>query len=149
MKKGPGDKESNKRIMDCECPISIHSYHIDSMRIVHNSIYVKWFEEIRMVFLDKYYPYKYMLEKNYSPVIASTELNYKYPLRLTDKPIGRAWVEDFTRAKWILQFEIVTENRIHCTGRQVGYMVDLTRLRPVPMPVELMAQFKKEKGEAV
>lgn len=144
-----GDKTSTgqKRIMECQAPIHIHSYHIDSMRIVHNSIYVKWFEELRMVFLDKYYPYVNMLEKNYSPVIASTELNYKYPLRLGDKPIGRVWVEEFTRAKWILRFEIATENKLHCTGRQIGYMVDLTRLKPIPMPERLKEQFEKEKVE--
>jgi len=130
--------------MACEKPIDIHSYHIDSMNIVHNSIYVKWFEEIRMVFLDEYYPYVNMLEKNYSPVIASTELNYKYPLRMFDKPIGMAWVEEFTRAKWILNFEIITDSKVHCTGRQVGYMVDLTRLRPVPMPAELIERYEKE-----
>lgn len=135
-----------KRIMACETTIQIHSYHIDSMNIVHNSIYVKWFEEIRMVFLDKYYPYSNMLEQNYSPVIASTEINYKYPLRLFDKPIGKAWVEEFGRAKWILKFEIVTENKVHCEGKQVGYMVDLTRLRPVPMPAELIEQYEKEKS---
>ena len=134
--------------MACEKPIDIHSYHIDSMNIVHNSIYVKWFEEIRMVFLDEYYPYVNMLEKNYSPVIASTELNYKYPLRMFDKPIGKAWVEEFTRAKWILNFEIVTGDKVHCTGRQVGYMVDLTRLRPVPMPAELTERYEKELAES-
>ncbi len=140
------DKAKSNRIMSCEKPIEIHSYHIDSMKIVHNSIYVKWFEEIRMVFLDKYYPYANMLEQNYSPVIASTELNYKYPLTMFDKPIGRGWVEEFTRAKWILKFEIVTGDKVHCTGRQVGYMVDLTRLRPIPMPAELIDQYEKEKA---
>lgn len=133
--------------MPCECPIQIHSYHIDSMNIVHNSIYVKWFEEIRMVFLDKYFPYEQMLAENYSPVIANTELNYKYPLKIFDKPTGKAWVEEFTRAKWILNFEISTDNKIHCTGRQVGYMLDLTRLRPVPMPAGLVEQYDKELAE--
>ena len=140
------ENSSDGRIMYCETPISIHSYHIDSMNIVHNSIYVKWFEEIRMVFLDIYYPYAKMLEQNYSPVIASTELNYKYPLRIFDKPIGKAWVESFGRAKWILNFEISTDSKIHCTGRQVGYMVDLERLKPVPMPEELVSQYEKEKA---
>ncbi|MRI01683.1 acyl-CoA thioesterase [Kriegella sp. EG-1] len=132
------------RIMYCETPIQIHSYHIDGMNIVHNSIYVKWFEEIRMVFLDKYYPYAKMLEKNFSPVIASTELSYKSPLRIFDKPIGKGWVEKIGRAKWILNFEIVTDNKVHCTGRQVGYMVDLERLKPIPIPEELVSQFELE-----
>ncbi len=135
-----------KRIMPCETPIQIHSYHIDGMNIVHNSIYVKWLEEIRMVFLDKYYPYANMLEKNFSPVIASTEINYKYPLRLFEKPVGKGWVEEFGRAKWTLNFEIITENKVHCIGRQVGYMVDLTRLKPVPMPEELISQYELEKA---
>jgi len=108
---------------------------------------VKWFEEIRMVFLDKYFPYEKMLAENYSPVIANTELSYKYPLKIFDKPTGKAWVEEFTRAKWILNFEISTDNKIHCTGRQVGYMLDLTRLRPVPMPAGLVEQFDKELAE--
>lgn len=137
----------DKKIMYCETPIQIHSYHIDAMNIVHNSIYVKWFEEIRMVFLDKYYPYTNMLADNYSPVLARTEVDYKYPLKMFDKPIGKGWVEEFTRGKWILNFEISTEKRIHCTGRQVGYMVDLTRLRPIPMPKEMMEQYRKEMEE--
>lgn len=132
------------KIMYCETPIQIHSYHIDSMQIVHNSVYIKWFEEIRMVFLDKYYPYSKMLAENYSPVLARTEVDYKYPLKMFDKPIGKAWVEQFTRGKWILNFEIATENKIHCTGRQVGYMVDLSRLRPIPMPKEMMDRYHKE-----
>ncbi|MEO9893261.1 thioesterase family protein [Aurantibacter sp.] len=135
-----------KRIMYCETPIQIHSYHIDGMNIVHNSIYVKWFEEIRMVFLDKFFPYAAMLAENFSPVIASTELSYKYPLRVFDKPIGKGWVEKIGRAKWILNFEIVTANKVHCTGRQVGYMVDLTRLKPVPIPEKLVAQYELEKA---
>jgi len=131
--------------MSCEAPIQIHSYHIDAMNIVHNSIYVKWFEEIRMVFLDRYYPYADMLEKNFSPVISSTEVHYKYPLRIFDKPVGKGWVEEFGRAKWILNFEIVTDKRVHCTGRQVGYMVDLARLKPIPMPEKLISQYELEK----
>ena len=34
-------------------PIKVHSYDVDYMRIVNNTVYVKWFEDLRMAMLDK------------------------------------------------------------------------------------------------
>lgn len=135
------------RPMLIECPFKINGYDIDVMGIVSNIVYIRWFEDLRMAFLDKYWPYTRMMADNQSPVLAHTEAEYKYPLSITDEPVGRLWVESFTRARWRMAFEIATEDKVHCTGMQHGYVVDLIRKRPVPMPPELVAVFESEKNQ--
>lgn len=133
------------RPMLIERPIKINGYDIDVMGIVSNIVYVRWFEDLRMAFLDTYWPYARMVAENQSPVLAHTEVDYKSPLVITDEPIGRLWVAEFSRARWRMEFEIATDKRIHCMGLQHGYVVDLTRKRPIPMPSELVKAFEADK----
>lgn len=129
-----------------EMPIRINGYDIDVMGIVSNIVYIRWFEDLRHHFLDVYWPYEEMLKLNQSPVLAKTEANYKYPLTIQDKPIiGKVWVHHFGRAKWEMGFEIANESRIFCTGTQMGYIFDINRKRPIPMPEELVERYKAEK----
>lgn len=134
--------DQNSRPMLLEKPIKINGYDIDVMGIVSNIVYVRWFEDLRYHFLDTYWPYEEMLKNNQSPVLAKTEVEYKFPLTIHDKPIGKVWVEDFGRGKWIMAFEIVIGKKIYCQGKQTGYVVDLIRKRPIPMPEGLRKQFE-------
>ncbi|MEM8890121.1 MAG: thioesterase family protein [Bacteroidota bacterium] len=139
--------QERPKLMLVEMPIRIYGYDIDVMGIVSNLVYVRWFEDLRTEFLARYWPYEQMLEDNMSPVLARTEVDYKYPLKIGEKVMGRLWVEEFSRAKWVMSFEISTEKRVFCLGKQMGYVVDLTRKRPVPMPAGLMEKYEAAKAE--
>ena len=129
-----------------EMPIEIHGYDIDVLQIVSNIVYVRWFEDLRHRLLDVYYPIQDLLRENLSPVLAETQVEYKYPLTIFDKVIGRVWISDLTRARWTCSFEIVTAERLHCRGRQSGYFFDVERKRPAPIPEKLQALFAQENG---
>ena len=45
------------RPMEIEMPITINGYDVDVMGIVNNIVYIRWFEDLRLQFLAKYYPY--------------------------------------------------------------------------------------------
>ena len=135
------------RPMLLERPIKINGYDIDVMGIVSNIVYIRWFEDLRHYFLDTYWPYEEMLKDNQSPVLAKTEVEYKYPLTIQDKPVGRVWVEDFGRGKWIMAFEIAIAEKIYCHGKQIGYVVDLIRKRPIPIPEGLRKKFESAKNK--
>ena len=126
-----------------EMPIKVNGYDIDVMGIVSNIVYVRWFEDLRQYFLDTYWPYQAMLKANQSPVLAKTTVEYKYPITIHDQPIGRIWVENFGRAKWEMSFEITIEKKVVCTGKQIGYVVDLERKRPIPMPEGLRKKYEE------
>ncbi|MEL6255292.1 MAG: thioesterase family protein [Bacteroidota bacterium] len=139
--------QESPKLMLVEMPIKIYGYDIDVMGIVSNQVYVRWFEDLRTEFLARYWPYEQMLEDNMSPVLARTEIDYKYPLKIGEKIIGKLWVESFSRAKWIMSFEISSEERVFCMGKQIGYVVDLIRKRPIPMPAGLMEKYEAAKNE--
>ncbi len=127
-----------------EKPIRINGYDIDVLGIVSNIVYVRWFEDLRHHFLDKYWPYEEMIKINQSPVLAKTELEYKYPLTIHDKPVGRVWVAHFGRGKWEMCFEISIGNKIACKGKQTGYVIDTNRMKPIPIPEGLRQQYEIE-----
>ena len=129
---------SNKPLY-VECDIRINGYDIDAMGYVSNLVYVRWFEDLRTLCIEDFYPFDEMMKNNMSPVIAKTVVEYKKPLTIYDSPKGRSWVEKMGATKWTMRHEIFSDKGIHCTGSQTGYMINLKTGRPARIP-ENMAE---------
>lgn len=136
-----------KKPMLIEEHIEIKAYDIDVMGIVSNIVYVRWFEDLRHSFLDKYYPYKQMIEAKKSPILVKTEIEYKTPLTIYDGPLGRCWMSKMGKSKWEMLFEIVSGQTIHCSGKQLGCFFDLAKNKPIPLPQSMVIQYNKEIAE--
>lgn len=132
------------RRMLLEKEIKINGYEIDVMGIVSNIVYVRWFEDLRMAFLDKYYPFDEMFALKISPILIQTECQYQKYLTIFDKPVGRCWVTYLGEKKWEMEFEIVTESSIHCTGKQSGLFYDLNKKKTTMVPERLLEQYMLE-----
>lgn len=117
--------------------IRVFSYDIDGMSIVSNIVYIRWFEELRTYFLDKYLPFETMMTEGYSPILQKTTIDYKHPITLQDKPLGKAWIKEMGRAKWVCGFEIWVGDKLHAKGEQQGYFFSMARKRLIPVPKEL------------
>lgn len=135
--------KEDRKPLEIKEQIRINAYDIDVAGIVHNLVYIRWFEDMRMRFLDRYLPFERLLKQDISPVLAHTEIDYKLPLKYPDKPTISTWVGSLGRAKWELFFEITKENKLVCTGRQYGYFVNLESMRPVPVPGSLMKEYNR------
>lgn len=136
-----------ERPMMIDETIKIKAYEIDSMGIVSNIVYVKWFEDLRHVFLDKYYPYNEMMESKISPMLIKTEVEYKTPLTIFDNPMGRSWVSKMGKMKWEITYEIYSGDTIHSIGKQTGCFFDLERKRPTKVPERMTFAYNKEIAE--
>ncbi len=130
--------------MSVEREIRIKAYEIDAMGVVSNIVYVKWFEDMRHDFLDAYYPYDEMMKLNFSPILMNTDIHYRIPLTIHDKPRGFCWVRKMGRVKWEFEFEIGSDKGIHCTGTQIGGFYDIDAGRPVPIPERLQEIYREE-----
>lgn len=129
------------RLMLVEQEIRIKAYEIDAMGVVSNIEYVKYFEDLRHVFLDHYYPFDEMMESHISPVLMNTDIHYHRPLTIHSKPVGRCWVTKMKQAKWELRFEIESEEGLHCEGIQKGGFFDVQARRPIRCPAKLLDQY--------
>jgi len=127
--------------MYIEEPIKIRSYDTDYMQIVSNTVYVKWFEDLRTAILDVYFPLEEMLKANNTPILAETHVKYLRPLTLQHKPTGKAWIEELGASKWVARFEIEQEGIMYCEGMQIGYYFNMDRNRPVRFPSTLLEAF--------
>ena len=135
--------EHEPRALLVEQPITVKAYDIDAMGIVSNIVYIRWFEDLRTEALERSYPYAQMMALDISPILAKTEVEYKYPVRLSDRITGIGWMHSLGRAKWTAKFEIASEGKIHCIGTQTGYFFDVKQNRPVPVPERLRKAFEE------
>jgi acyl-CoA thioester hydrolase len=123
---------------------AVRAYDIDAMGIVSNIVYVRWFEDLRTAFLEKYHPLRVMLAAGITPILAHTDIHYRSPITIQDQPVGESWLESMGRSKWRIGFEIRVGERVCCTGTQEGIFVDLATRRPVPAPVQLITAYETE-----
>lgn len=124
----------NVKTMYAENIIRIKAYEIDAMGIVSNIVYIKWFEDLRHLLLDKYYPYEDMMSEQKSPILMKTEAEYKKPLTIMNTAQGKAWFSKMGRTKWEITLEIWSEGVLHCRGIQTGGFFSMEKNKPVPFP---------------
>ncbi|WP_258097287.1 acyl-CoA thioesterase [Marinoscillum pacificum] len=139
--------ETTIRPLLLEKPIPVNGYDIDVLGIVSNIVYVRWFEDLRMHFLDTYYPFQELYKENKSPVLATTQVEYKYPLTILDQPTGYVWLSNVSKSKWECSFEIKTDSKIHAKGIQDGYFIDIERKKPTRIPEKFMDLYNNSLNE--
>jgi acyl-CoA thioester hydrolase len=124
-------------------PITIRGYDIDLAGIVSNIVYIRWLEDLRTRILEVYFPIERQIALGFLPVLASTSIDYRRPLRFGDEPVGTVWASAFTKARWTLQTAIKLGERVVAEATQTGYFVDLKSYRPSPIPAELRERFEQ------
>lgn len=141
-------EEGNRmlRLMKTIMPVRIKAYEIDAMGVVSNIVYVKWLEDARHVFLEKYYPLEQMIESGISPVMMKNEITYKKPLRITDKPEATLWLTRLTRVRWEIYTEFTCGDTLHCCAVQNGCFVNIANGRPTRVPQPLEAAYQTERN---
>jgi len=135
--------KNGKVTMYIEVPIKVKSYDTDYMQIVNNTVYVKWFEDLRTEILDRFFPLEEMLKENNTPILSETYIKYRRPIAITNKPLGKAWVEEVHKSKWVTRFEITEDDIVFCEGRQEGYFFNMEKKRPVRLPDHFVELFEK------
>ncbi len=76
-----------------ESELEIKTYDIDVAGHVNNIVYVRWLEDLRSKLLSTRRPVSEMLERDFYPVVVSTQIRYRTQLTLTDKLKGVIWIE--------------------------------------------------------
>ena len=124
--------------------IPVNVYDIDALGIVSNIVYIRWLEDLRMHFLDNYYPFETLYEEGKSPILSDTKIKYLYPIRIGDHPTGEIWMSEITKSRWECSFEIKVGSKVHASATQNGYFIDIERQRPTRIPEKLQALWNDE-----
>lgn len=133
------------RPLELRIPIRVMTYDIDFAGIVSNIVYIRWLEDLRIRMLDVHMPLVPMMQAGRMPILASTKIDYKRPIRIMDEVVGAMWVHDIGRSRWIMRAEFIANGEVTTSAEQSGVMVDMGTLRPVALPEDLRQQFETEK----
>jgi acyl-CoA thioester hydrolase len=109
----------------------IKTYDIDIAGHVNNTVYIKWFEDLRTKLFREYFDLPELIAGNLYPVVASTEIHYKKFLKLFDKPVGEICVESFNHGIFTLRMEIRLNGKIAASGMQKCVLIDLNKSKIV------------------
>ncbi|SCS38895.1 acyl-CoA thioesterase [Staphylococcus caeli] len=122
------------RKLVAERNIEVNGYDIDAMGIVSNIVYIRWFEDLRTDFINKYMSYSDMMHQHISPILMKTEAEYQNPVTIHDQPVGRCYLVKASKLRWEFEFEITSEGKTHCLGKQSGTFFNLQKQKVTRVP---------------
>lgn len=125
-----------------ETDFEVKSYDIDVVGHVNNIVYIRWLEDIRMNFLNKYLPYNELMEKGISPVLVKTEIEYKQPIKMFDAVVAKSYISEVKGPRMFIEFEFHANDKLMAKARQVGIFFDIKKQKPVRPPDEFMDLWK-------
>ena len=124
-----------------ELPLRVAGYDIDFAGHVNNAVYIRWLEDLRTVWMTRWLPLEECPARGFMPVLARIEIDYRAPLRLADRAVGRVWVTSAGRASAVMESEIArtADDRVCAHALQTVVFVDLESGRPIRVPPEFRA----------
>ena len=122
--------------------LKIKTYDIDFAGVVSNIVYVRWLEDLRLAMLDKHYPLENQLSQGFSPAVLQTRIDYKKALSLLDPIYGRIWISDIQKIKWMVNLEILHDQKVAAFAEQTGLFIDIIRKRPIAIPNDLKVKYE-------
>jgi acyl-CoA thioester hydrolase len=138
----------SSRLLQITFPLTVKTYDVDFASIVHNLVYIRWLEDMRLQILADYYPVSDLISDGIGPILTRTEIDYKAPIRMTDQPIGHMWLSNLSKVRWELEAEFVVGDVVAAVALQRGLFIDLKSGRPVPIPARLRLPYEQAQKEA-
>ena len=117
-----------------EHTIKIGTYDIDFANHVSNISYLRWFEDMRLMLFDKYFPLKGFLDIGKTPVLTGTSVAYKRPIKLFSEPHGVMWISKISKASLVINAELYVDGQLTTTVEHVGVFIDLSTGKAIRVP---------------
>lgn len=136
------DIAMQKQPFEVEIPLPVKTYDIDFAGIVSNIVYVRWLEDLRLEMLAQHFPLDEQLKQGIMPVVVQTKIDYKQPIRLSDTPSGRMWMQAVDSLRWTVNAAIAVNGNVAALGEQMGVFVNLQNNKPIRMPQDLKQKYQ-------
>jgi len=136
------DTTIQKQSFEIEINLPVRTYDIDFAGIVNNIVYIRWLEDLRLEMLSLHFPLGEQLKNGIMPVIVQTKIDYKQPIKISDMPIGKMWMQSLESLRWRVNAVISVNGKTAALGEQVGVFVNLQSKKTVRMPAELRHKYQ-------
>lgn len=123
----------------------VYTFQIDYANHVSNIVYIQWMEIGRLKLLKHIgMPVEKLAEKDMTPILIHTEIDYKKALYINDLVKIEVWISKLRNASAVLNFNFYnSNNELAATGKQTGLFMNLTTKKPVRLGHDERRAFEK------
>jgi acyl-CoA thioester hydrolase len=140
--------DRQRKPLEIELQLPVKTYDIDFAGIVSNIVYVRWLEDLRLEMLSSFFPLAEQLEQGFAPVVLQTTINYKQAINITDRPIGKMWIESLASLRWVVGAEISIADKVSAIAQQTGIFINLQNQKPLRIPTRLQQQYDESRSRS-
>ena len=119
--------------------VTVMFYDTDCAAVVHNIAYLRFIEEARTIMAEQMgMPLRGMVETGLYPVVLRTEIDYHAPGKVGDRLLVRGGVNDQSRVRFRVEFEIVRpeDGQLLATCRQTLALIRMPGAKAERLPAE-------------
>lgn len=123
---------------------------MDAFGHVNNTIYIRHFESVRIVYLQLIGQQEYMRADGVGPILASVSCRYRLPVTFPDTVIAAARVTSIGEDRFTMQHRTVSRRhgRIAAEGECIIVTYDYDKMRKAPLPADMRASIAALEGFA-
>jgi acyl-CoA thioester hydrolase len=132
---------SSNQAISVELKFPVQTYDIDFAGIVSNIVYVRWLEDLRIALVSTSFALPEMVKRDIAPILLETSIQYKQPILMSDRAIGRMWMTQMKYLRWTVNAEFLVGDKLVATAEQVGCFINLCSRKPISIPKELSEPF--------
>ena len=130
-----------RKALEITLQIPIRTYDIDFAGVVSNIVYIRWLEDLRIEIMNRNYPIAEQIRDGFAPVVLQTNIDYKYALKMGDRPTSSMWVVSLETLRWTVSAEISNAGKVSAIAQQMGIFVNLQTNKPTRVPTRLQQQY--------
>ena len=114
-------KEQDK---SAEIYFRVKPYDIDASGHVNNAVYLNWLEDLRIKLFSKMIRLEELMQDNIYLVVSSTNIKYKSPVFLYNRPNGKIILDKYYKGIWYLSAEFQVEEKVTTVAFQKCALLD-------------------------
>ena len=127
--------------------IRVRFAETDAQGIVHNSVYLVWFELARVEYLERYAGgYQSLRERGVEALVTETHVRYREPAHFDERLTVRTSCRDVRGARFRFVYEVVRDGTTIADGETAHACVDAATFRPTRVPTWLADAIARAEG---
>ncbi|USH04633.1 acyl-CoA thioesterase [Grimontia kaedaensis] len=121
---------------------------MDALQHINNTVYFRYFEDVRVVMLEELKVFDFVKSHNIGPVVASTRCDYRAPLVYPDTITTVSWVENIQEKRYTMKYEIYSHNQQRCVAEGEALIVycDFNTGKSCLIPAETLERLQAYVG---
>jgi acyl-CoA thioester hydrolase len=121
----------------------------DCFAHVNNTVYLKWCETARVVYLEQIEMWQLIKTEGVGPILAALSCNYRHVVTFPDTVQVGARVTKMGNSSFHMEHAVVSlaQNRVVADADTVVVFVEYERNRSLPVPANLREAMEKLQGQ--